>query len=168
MAQAMTHPIINLADLTPEPFPPERQPPGDTAERFAPLLARIGPMIGARHLGCTLTVLPPGKRAFPRHNHRVNEEMFIILSGTGTLRLGDKTHPLRAGDIVACPPGGVESAHQILNDGVAELRYLAISTMQSPDIVDYPDSGKIGISHVGSGFRLITTPGSAVDYWQDE
>ena len=35
-----------------------------------------------------LTAVPPGKRAFPFHNHRVNEEMFFILEGTGEVRIG--------------------------------------------------------------------------------
>lgn len=168
MADAGIVPIINLDSLNPDGFPVEHGPKGETAERFAPLIARIGPLIGARHLGCMLTVLPPGKRAFPFHNHRVNEELFIILEGTGTLRLGDGQHPLRAGDIVSCPPGDASTAHQIINDGDVDLRYLGISTMMSPDIVDYPDSGKIGISHVGSGMRMIMRPGAAVNYWEDE
>lgn len=162
------HPIINLDQLDPQPFPVELGPKGGAADRFAPLFTRIGPLIGTKGLGCSLTVLSPGKRAFPYHNHRVNEELFIILSGVGTLRRGTEQYPLRAGDLIACPPGGPETAHQIINDGEGELRYLAVSTMQSPDLVEYPDSGKIGFSHVPSGFRMITTPAAAVDYWQDE
>ncbi|MBP7337593.1 cupin domain-containing protein [Niveispirillum sp.] len=168
MVETNSFPIINLDSLAPTPFPEGHGPKGATAERFGPLIARIGPMIGARHLGCLLTVLPSGKAAFPFHNHRVNEEMFLILEGTGRLRLGADNHPLRPGDIVSCPPGDVSTAHQIINDGEVDLRYLSFSTMMSPDIVDYPDSGKIGFSHVGSGMRMITRPGATVDYWADE
>jgi len=41
--------------------------------------------------------------------------MFFVVEGQGELRLGDARHPIRAGDIVACPPGGPETAHHILN-----------------------------------------------------
>ena len=78
-------------------------------------LAPIGALIGAQKLGYNLTVLPPGKAAFPAHNHYGNEEMFFIIEGEGELRIGEQRFPLRRGDVVACPPGGVETAHQIRN-----------------------------------------------------
>ena len=43
--------------------------------------------------------------------------MFFILDGEGELRFGDKRYPLRRHDIIACPPGGPEVAHQIINTG---------------------------------------------------
>ena len=100
-------------------------------------------------LGYNITAVPPGKRAFPLHNHVVNEEMFFVLEGSGELRVGDATHPVRAGDIIACPPGGPETAHQLVNTGDAELKYLAVSTTLSPEVCDYPDSGKFGVSVYG-------------------
>lgn len=68
--------------------------------------------------------------------------MFVILDGVGTLRLGGVDHPVKAGDVIACPAGGPETAHQLVNTGEAELRYLAISTMLTPEVMEYPDSGK--------------------------
>ena len=49
----------------------------------------ISRKIGARKLGYNLTGVPPGKRAFPFHNHQVNEEMFFVLAGSGEIRIGD-------------------------------------------------------------------------------
>lgn len=141
-------------------------------EAFAAKLGQIGALIGARQLGCRLVVVPPGKRAWPYHAHHVNEEMFFILDGTGTLRLGGEDHPVRAGDVVACPAGGPETAHQLINSGAAELRYLAISTMRSPEVVDYPDSGKFQVisSAPGTGQRMryIGRAETSLDYWSDE
>lgn len=114
-------------------------------EGFVAKLGQFGPLIGARQLGCRLVVVPPGKKAWPYHAHHVNEEMFIILDGTGTLRLGGAEHPVKAGDVIACPAGGPETAHQIVNRGEEELRYLAISTMRSPEVLEYPDSGKFAV-----------------------
>jgi uncharacterized cupin superfamily protein len=42
--------------------------------------------------------------------------MFFIVKGRGTLRYGDERRPIRAGDVICCPTGGPESAHQIVND----------------------------------------------------
>ena len=42
--------------------------------------------------------------------------------------------------------GGPEAAHQIINTGSQELRYLCFSTMISPEAVEYPDSGKFAVT----------------------
>jgi uncharacterized cupin superfamily protein len=166
-----SHPVINLADVPLEPHP--RPCPAPLAERFDARFGRIGPRIGARQLGYNLTVLPPGRRAFPRHNHRVNEEMFLILEGTGELHVGADTFPLRAGDVVACPAGGTDTAHQIANTGTTDMRYLAVSTMRYPEICDYPDSGKFGVALIpedpeGEAFRHLARPDTGLDYWDGE
>ncbi len=132
-------PILNIADLTYTDW--------GRGATFAAKIGAIGMKIGAQKLGYNVTVVPPGKRAFPRHSHRANEEMFFILDGSGELRVGSETHPLRGGDVIACPPGGPETAHQIVNTSDAELRYLSVSTMISPEIAEYPDSGKVGMFH---------------------
>ena len=107
--------------------------------------ARIAPIaapLGATKLGCRLTVLPPGKKAFPHHVHHVNDELFVILSGEATLRFGAEQYPLRSGDVIVCPAGGAEKAHQLINNSAGELRYLSISSMDLPEVAEYPDSGK--------------------------
>ncbi|HEX4331983.1 MAG TPA: cupin domain-containing protein [Usitatibacter sp.] len=113
-------------------------------EQFGATVARIAPHLGAVKLGYNLTIVEPGKRAFPFHNHHANEEMFFVIEGAGRLRFGKDEYALRAGDVVACPPGGPEVAHQIVNTGSAPLKYLAVSTMIDIDIWQYPDSGKWG------------------------
>jgi uncharacterized cupin superfamily protein len=166
----MTHPIINLAGLS-------YDRDVSHADKFGAKLAPIGPKIGARKLGYNVTLVPPGKRAFPHHNHHANEEMFFILEGSGVLRFGKDEHPVRAGDFIACPPGGPEVAHQLVNTGEADLKYLAVSTMLDSDVYQYPDSGKVGMS---SGRALGMWPpefsfaakfydeSANVDYWKGE
>jgi uncharacterized cupin superfamily protein len=90
---------------------------------------RISAHIGARKLGYNLTVLPPGKVQCPLHRHHGEEEMFLILEGEGELRFGDQRHPIRKHDVIACPPGGPEVAHQIIDTGKTTMRYLALSTL---------------------------------------
>lgn len=145
-------------------------------ERFGGRRAELGRVMGARKLGYNVTAIAPGKRAYPRHNHRVNEEMFFVLEGAGEVRIGDETFPVRAGDVIACPPGGPEAAHQLRNTGATELKVLAVSTAESPEICDYPDSGKFGVlAFFGAGadgrpemFAHIGRHGESHDYWEDE
>lgn len=142
----MPTPIINLNDLKFEPRPAAFAPQTEeTALKYDAKLAHIAPAIGAKKLGYNITAVPPGKRAFPFHNHRVNEELFFILEGSGEVRIGTETYPVKKGDFIACPPGGPETAHQIINTGDAELKYLAVSTKQTPEIAEYPDSNKFGV-----------------------
>ena len=159
-------PIINIADVELQPRPPERAPSGPAAERFDARVGQIAAKIGAKKLGYNLTVVPPGKRAFPFHSHRAQEEMFFILEGTGEVRIGTERFPIRGGDIIACPTGGPETAHQIMNTGKTELRYLAVSTRTAAEICEYPDSGKI--AGFGDGVRFVFRAGEQAGYWEGE
>jgi quercetin dioxygenase-like cupin family protein len=99
-------PIINIDEVELQPRPPERAPKGPAAGRFDARVGMIAPQLGAQKLGYNITAVPPGKRAHPFHNHRINEEMFYVIDGTGEVRIGGAVYPIRAGDIIACPPGG--------------------------------------------------------------
>jgi uncharacterized cupin superfamily protein len=170
----MTKPVINIDEV--ELRPRSAAVPNAAADRFEATFARIGSLVGAKQLGYNIAAVPPGKSAFPYHSHRVNEEMFFVLQGSGEVRIGADRYPLRAGDIVACPPGGPESAHQIINSGHEELRYLAISTQRAPEIWEYPDSGKFGvIAEYASPGEAQSAPfvhfcrvADSVDYWDGE
>jgi uncharacterized cupin superfamily protein len=55
------------------------------------------------------------------------------------------------------------------------LKYLAVSTMQTPEVVEYPDSGKLAClsrqtqpDGTPRMVRHIARPGDAVDYWDGE
>ncbi len=172
----MPHPILNLADVELQPRPATFAATGAAALRFDARMGLIAPRLGAQKLGYNLTAVPPGKRAFPFHNHRINEEMFFVVDGTGEIRIGDAVYPIRPGDVIACPPGGREVAHQIVNTGTVELRYLAVSTKLSPEIAEYPDSGKFGVlAEYPPGpdgkpqtFRFVGREDLSVGYWEGE
>lgn len=133
--------------------------------------AQISDHIGARKLGYNLTVLPPGKVQCPFHNHHGEEEMFLILEGEGELRFGDKRYPLRANDVIACPPGGPEVAHQIINTGTVTMRYLSLSTICDIEVCEYPDSQKV-LAVTGErgkrGLRKMIRAENTVDYYDRE
>jgi len=156
-------PVVNLDEL--EDY--EAAARGSFAEKYA----AVSDKIGAQKLDYSVTILQPGMKVCPFHNHRVIEEMFLILEGSGTLRFGGESYPLKVHDVIACPPGGREVAHQIINTSDAELRYLCLSTHEDADIVEYPDSNKMLAYARGdgdSGFRHIARMEQAVDYYDGE
>jgi uncharacterized cupin superfamily protein len=164
----MNRPILNIADL--------EFTANEHGERFGCRIGAIGSKLGTKKLGYNVTIVPPGKRAFPFHNHRVNEEMFFVLEGEGEARIGNARYPIRQGDVIACPPGGPEVAHQIINTSGAELKYLAVSSSLYPEVVDYPDSKKFGVmAEIGTGpdgkpqrFRFLGRADASLDYYEGE
>lgn len=142
-------------------------------ELFAESYAELSNKIGAKKLGYNVTTVPPGKRSCPYHNHLVNEEMFFILEGEGTYRFGGETYPVKAGDIIAAPAGGQETAHHLINTGKFDLKYLSVSTMEEPEICEYPDSGKFLVTSkeardAKDKLRYSGRWKNSLDYWDGE
>lgn len=133
--------------------------------------AQFSDGIGARKLGYNLTELPPGKAQCPFHNHHGEEEMFLILEGEGELRFGAERYPIRKHDVIACPTGGPEVAHQIINTGTTRMRYLALSNVVEIETCEYPDSNKIMIGsgpRGEAGLHKIFRAESTVEYYDRE
>ncbi|MBL1430077.1 MAG: cupin domain-containing protein [Robiginitomaculum sp.] len=143
-------PVISLDDVPMMDF--------GNGGKFAAKLGRIGPLLGAKNLGCMLTIVPPGKRAFPHHAHLNDDEMMFIIEGQADYRFGEDTYPVKAGDVLGAPPGGAEVAHQLINTGNTDLKYLAFSTLSDTMVVVYPDSDKFVVS---AGIPENATPGEA-------
>lgn len=156
-------PFVNLADVA---FTDIEENGYYTSKR-----AQFSAGIGARKLGYNLTELPPGKAQCPFHAHRLEEEMFLILEGEGELRYGDRRHKIRKFDVIACPTGGAETAHQIINTGSTTMRYLALSNISETEICEYPDSDKVGVYSGEPGMpplRKLFRAEASVDYYDRE
>jgi uncharacterized cupin superfamily protein len=147
-----------------------------TAERevreplYDTVCARLGRGTAASKLGASVDTVAPGKRACPYHFHHAQEELFVVIDGHGTLRVADELLPLKPGDVVFIPPGP-EYAHQIINTSDTPLTYLSISTRDSPEVVEYPDSGKYYAMAAATDGRLFDAIGrrdASVDYWDGE
>ncbi|WP_254529557.1 cupin domain-containing protein [Natrinema gelatinilyticum] len=104
--------------------------------------------VDATDLGCSLYELPPGMRSWPYHYHTANEEAIYVLSGDGQLETEDGLVTLTTGDYVTLP-ADESGGHRIVNDADEMLRYLALSTMNEPDVTVYPEMDKFGV-FVGS------------------
>jgi uncharacterized cupin superfamily protein len=156
-------PFVNLADVA---FTDIEDNGFYTSRR-----AQFSAAIGARSLGYNLTELPPGSAQCPFHSHRAEEEMFLILEGEGELRFGERTYQIRRHDVIACPTGGPETAHQIINTGSTTLRYLALSARADVEVCEYPDSNKLGVFAGGPDaprLRKLVLSESDVEYYHRE
>ena len=132
--------------------------------------AQLSAGTAARKLGISMDIVPPGKQSCPYHFHHAQEELFIVLEGSGTLRVAGERLPIKAGDVMCIPPGP-EYPHHILNTSDAPLKYLSISTKEYPEVCEYPDSGKVLTMCAVDGKRTLHSmhhKADAVDYWNGE
>ncbi len=67
-------------------------------------------------------VLPPGT-SIGTHRHGENEEIYLILEGTGTMVLDERELAVREGHVIVNRPGGT---HGLRNDSDAPLRVFVV------------------------------------------
>ena len=141
-------------------FDESREHPGFVCRR-----ARLGRQAGSERTGLSMWELPAGERAYPYHWHLAEEELIVVLSGRPSLRTPDGWRELEEGEVVAFPVGE-RGAHEIANRSDETVRFLSFSNQQ-PDIVVWPESGKVGVFErrpQGGGLYKIFREQDAVDY----
>jgi uncharacterized cupin superfamily protein len=146
-------------------FDEPREHPG-----FRALRARVGRQAGSERLGLSLWELPPGEAAYPYHFHLAEEELLVVLAGRPSLRTPEGWRELEEGEVVALLRGE-QGGHQLVNRTAETVRFLAVSTSGEPDVVLYPDSGKLGAFERrpdGGGLRAMFRLGDVVDYHEGE
>jgi uncharacterized cupin superfamily protein len=84
--------------------------------------------LGATTMGARLWRLAPGQ-ASTRHRHRVTEELYVVLEGTGRLTVGDETLTLPQGSAALVSP---EVVRQPFNDTGADQLWLVIGAPTEP------------------------------------
>jgi uncharacterized cupin superfamily protein len=87
------------------------------------------------------------------------------------LRFGKDTYKIKAHDVIACPTGGPETAHQIINTGSTVMRYLSLSMLADLEVCEYPDSNKVGVfasSDNAPRIRKLVRSENEVDYYDRE
>lgn len=129
--------------------------------------AHVGKRLGSDLIGGSLYELDPGEKTWPYHIHHANEEWLVVVKGRPTLRTPDGEQELREGDTV-CFPRGPAGAHQVRNGSDAPIRVLILSTMNMPELVEYPDSGKVGARDARGERLLMIRPDEQLDYWDGE
>jgi uncharacterized cupin superfamily protein len=146
-------------------FDEPREHPGFRCRR-----ARVSRQAGGERLGLSLWELPPGEAAYPYHYHYTEEELLLVLTGRPSLRTPDGWRAVEEGEVVAFLRGE-QGAHQLVNRTQETVRFLAFSTSGEPDIVIYPDSGKLGAFErlpQGGGLRAMFRLADTVDYHDGE
>ena len=107
----------------------------------------LGDVVGSVETGLSHMTIPPGAEGYPPHCHGAEEELFVVLDGSGTVMLGDESAEVRRGSVVS-RPAGTRVAHSFLagDDG---LVYLAYGTREPNDVVYYPRTDEIRFRGVG-------------------
>ena len=120
--------------------------------------AKVGEYIGVELIGAGLYEAQPGNKVWPYHTHHANEEWLLVVRGQPTLRTPEGERQLDEGDVV-CFPRGRAGAHQVWNGSDSPIRVLMLSTLVTPDIVEYLDTGKVGARSVAGELIMFGRPG---------
>ena len=147
----------NLAKLKWEKW---QSPKGKFAQSYKDISGAVGDIRGGwpkkgHPFNLELVKVPPGKAACPFHSHTTQWELFVILSGTGTVRAEKKRFKVKTGDAFMHPP---LEAHQLINTGKQDLVFYIIADNPPVDIFHYPDSNKWGLRPYRKFFRMTETP----------
>ena len=104
--------------------------------------------------------LPPGASVCPFHLHLAQWKMFVVMSGTGTVRTSEARTEVKPGDVFFHPPG---APHQLTNTGSADVEVLIIA--DNPPMAGgyFPDSNKWNLCPPAKIFRI-----TEADYFDGE
>jgi uncharacterized cupin superfamily protein len=98
-----------------------------------------------KNLNFDLRLLNPGQLSAPYHFHRFAEELFMVISGSMTLRASEGFELVSGGDLIFFEMGE-SGVHQFYNHTSEPCTYLDIRTYIGYDVCEYPDSDKILIA----------------------
>ncbi|MFV0483363.1 MAG: cupin domain-containing protein, partial [Bacteroidales bacterium] len=107
-------------------------------------ISRVKKGINPENLNFDFRQLNPGQYSAVYHFHRFAEELFLIISGSATLRTPKGLEEVKGGDLIFFEKGE-SGAHQLYNHTQEPCTYLDIRTFIGHDIAEYPDSDKIFI-----------------------
>jgi uncharacterized cupin superfamily protein len=153
------------------PAPAPERPPNVVALADVPAILdgrarRAGQAAGAKATGLNHVVLPAAGAGAPPHCHSQEEELFVMLDGSGVLELwgrgaqSPEEHALRPGDVIS-RPAGTGVAHAV-RSGEHGLTYLAYGTREPNDMCFYPQLGRVSLRGLGIALRA-----PEIDYLPD-
>jgi len=105
-----------------------------------------------QNLNFDLRRLDPDQYSSLYHSHRNAEELFLVISGSVTLRTPDGLEIVNTGDLVFFEMGET-GAHQLYNHTEEPCVYLDVRTFMGIDICDYPDSNRVLLAPSMERFR---------------
>jgi uncharacterized cupin superfamily protein len=107
--------------------------------------------------------IPKGKTLCPYHSHSAESELYLVVSGKGSIRDKEGTTMVTAGDAFFFGPG---EAHQLTNAGEEDFVYYVIADNPRGDSCYYPDSGKFAVMKEGTNEVIVK--GKETDYFDGE
>ena len=107
--------------------------------------------------------IPPGKSYCPYHSHGAESELYLVVSGRGSVRDKNGTTEVSAGDAFFFGPG---EAHQLTNNGDEDFVYYVIADNPRSDSCYYPDSGKWAVQLESPEYEIVK--GQIADYYDGE
>jgi uncharacterized cupin superfamily protein len=123
-----TYTIKNLMDIE-----------DSVGERAPGLEGRFGRRhLDSEHLGVSYWRYSPGVRSPVAHSHREQEEAYVVVEGSGRIRLDDEVHPLRPWDVIRVSPETVR-AFEAGDDGLV-LIAVGADRPEGGDGVTVPDA----------------------------
>lgn len=102
----------------------------------------IGRELGLTGCEVSLNRLPAGKGMPFVHNHKKNEELYIVLRGSGTFFIDGEEFPIREGSLIRVAPEG-ERAWQA---GAEDLYFICVQA----------EAGSLSQATLEDGARLAT------------
>jgi uncharacterized cupin superfamily protein len=126
-------------------------------------ISRLKKGIKPQYLNFDLKQLNPEQYSAPYHFHRYAEELFMIVSGSATLRTANGLEIVNSGDLMFFETGET-GAHQLFNHTTGPCVYLDIRTSIGYDLCEYPDSNKIFLAPSYEIFKKDTQ----VNYFEGE
>jgi uncharacterized cupin superfamily protein len=138
--------------------------PENSIDRFGPMTTLfLGLAAGSEKLYVNIDYVEPGAKSTKYHTHSTQEEFFLILNGSGILRMNGEEHPVAKGDFVA-KPAGKGIAHQFINNGTDVLEILDCGLQTNDDVATYPDEDVVYVKHLRKDFKLS----EAIEGWSSE
>ncbi|MDR1181430.1 MAG: cupin domain-containing protein [Bacteroidales bacterium] len=110
--------------------------------------------IKPQQLNFDLRQLHPGQYNCPYHFHRYGEELFMIISGSATLRTPAGLETDYSGDLIVIEPGET-GTHLVFNHTEEPCVYLDIRTFIGFDVCEYPDSNKVNFMPMDEILALL-------------
>lgn len=114
-------------------------------------ISRIKKGVEPQNLNFDVRQLNPGQYCSAYHYHRFAEELFLIISGSATLRTPGGLDIVTGGDLIFFEKGET-GAHQLYNHTPEPCVYLDIRTFLGYDVCEYPDSNKVYLVPTGEIF----------------
>ncbi|BAE85500.1 putative cupin superfamily protein [Desulfitobacterium sp. LBE] len=113
----------------------------------------IGNALGCEKIYVNIDYVKPGGKSVKYHSHSKQEEFFLIMQGSGLLRMNGEEVSIKTGDVIS-KPAGQEIAHQFINNGSEILQILDAGTREKDDIATYPDENVVFIRNKGLVFDI--------------